>query len=164
MVVSDHGVATGYRFRQPVMQHFYNSPGIFLAIGPDVHPARDPHPISMYRFTPTVLSYFGLPVAADFEGTAAGEIFRKLPRGGGDPFLRRPRGQREARGFQGGTDEREGETSRPGVRPMTVQARRSSSPFAHSRLRSQMSCPPVPLDPPAKNPAVVQPPSMWLST
>lgn len=70
VVMSDHGVSTGFRFRQEILQHAYECPGVVLAKGPDVSSSAGnlKEAVSMYDMMPTVLSYFGVPLADDLEG------------------------------------------------------------------------------------------------
>ena len=75
MIVSDHGVGPGYERRRRNLQHGSRPGGIFIAHGPDVRPGIGSAPISMYDITPTVLFYFDVPVARDFRGRIATEVF-----------------------------------------------------------------------------------------
>jgi hypothetical protein len=67
IVVSDHGVGTGYRLKQRVVQHHLACPGAILANGPDVR-AGSGAGVEAIDFVPTLLSYFGLPLAEDLVG------------------------------------------------------------------------------------------------
>jgi predicted AlkP superfamily phosphohydrolase/phosphomutase len=74
IVLSDHGVGTGYRFRQRRLQHVLGCPGVIVAHGPDVATRGAVPAVSMYDLTPTVLSYFGIPVAQDMHGRARQDL------------------------------------------------------------------------------------------
>jgi predicted AlkP superfamily phosphohydrolase/phosphomutase len=78
MLVSDHGVGPGYRLRQKIMQHD-KAQGVFIVYGPDVRPGTRSEAVSMCDITPTVLHYFDVPVASDFDGTVVRQAFA-LPR------------------------------------------------------------------------------------
>jgi predicted AlkP superfamily phosphohydrolase/phosphomutase len=88
ILLSDHGVRVawrGYRFPlgevtilsprriertafrvERVLQHVYGCPGVVLADGPDVQ--RGHGRVSFRDVTPTLLAYFGLPLADDMAG------------------------------------------------------------------------------------------------
>jgi hypothetical protein len=74
LVISDHGVGPGYRFRRRKLQHLLGCPGIFIAQGPDVSGSGSVPPVSMYDIAPTVLAYYGLPLAGDLQGRARGDV------------------------------------------------------------------------------------------
>ena len=74
MILSDHGVGLGYKFRRRRLQHVLGCPGIFIAEGPDVAGAGPVAPLSMYDVAPTVLSYYGVPLARDLQGRARGDV------------------------------------------------------------------------------------------
>lgn len=74
IIVSDHGVGTGYKYRQRIVQHVLGCPGVFAAQGPDVAQSGEQPPVSMYDLTPTILAYFGAPLAKDFEGKPRADI------------------------------------------------------------------------------------------
>jgi hypothetical protein len=73
VIVSDHGVGLGYKFRVRRLQHVLECPGIFIAQGPDVGLGPVP-PVSMYDITPTILAYYGIPLAGDLRGRARGDV------------------------------------------------------------------------------------------
>lgn len=76
ILLSDHGVGTGYKLRRRIIQHLLGCPGVFAAQGPDVGPSQTAPPVSMYDLTPTILAYFGVPLAQDFQGEARADILR----------------------------------------------------------------------------------------
>ncbi len=74
LVVSDHGVGLGYKFRRRRLQHVLGCPGIFIAHGPDVPGSGPVPPLSMYDVAPTVLAFYGIPLAGDLRGRARADI------------------------------------------------------------------------------------------
>lgn len=74
VLVSDHGVGPGYSLRQKILQHD-KSQGIFIAHGPDVNRGTRTEAISMCDITPTLLFYFDVPVASDFDGSIVRQVF-----------------------------------------------------------------------------------------
>ena len=74
VLVSDHGVGPGYQLRRKILQHD-KSQGIFIAHGPDVIRGTRSEAVSMCDITPTVLFYFDVPVAGDFDGTVVRQVF-----------------------------------------------------------------------------------------
>lgn len=75
ILLSDHGVSTGYKYNQHILQHVYAPKGIFIAMGPDVSKGGAVATVSMFDILPTVLNYFGLPLARDFEGGVVEGLF-----------------------------------------------------------------------------------------
>jgi hypothetical protein len=101
ILLSDHGVRTAwhaYRFPEgditillpqrieraafpvrKVLQHLYGCPGIVLADGPDILPGRGPD-LSFRDLTPTLLAYFGVPLAEDMPGRPMTGVLRPATR------------------------------------------------------------------------------------
>jgi predicted AlkP superfamily phosphohydrolase/phosphomutase len=77
VILSDHGVSTGYRFNKPVLQHIYGPNGIFIAMGPDIRSGNEIETISMLDILPTILYYYELPIAEDLDGEVVEEMFRE---------------------------------------------------------------------------------------
>ena len=85
VLVSDHGVEPGFKFRQRVLWHAYSAQGFFLAGGPSLQPGargRRDVEVSYCDIAPTVLAYFGLPPARDFCGQALSQLLVAPPRPG----------------------------------------------------------------------------------
>jgi hypothetical protein len=102
LVVSDHGVGTGFKYRKRVLQHVKGCPGIFMAHGPDIRGGDGAqHVISMYDIAPTVLAYFGAPVPEDFRGSVLQAMFK--------PRLDYP----SMRSYRGWPNERVGSSAPP---------------------------------------------------
>jgi hypothetical protein len=74
VVLSDHGVAPVFRARHERLDHLYESPGIFFAQGPDAG-RQEADSVSMLDVGPSVIGYFGAPVALDIDGTVDPRIF-----------------------------------------------------------------------------------------
>ena len=74
IVVSDHGVQLGHDGKNVVVQHVHAPPGIFLGAGPNISPNRVVGSISMLDVVPTLLTYYGLPVAEDMPGQVVQEL------------------------------------------------------------------------------------------
>ena len=80
LVISDHGVRDGYRFKERVVQHLINSPGVFMAFGPDAGDwGSDSSSMCMYDIFPSLLGYWGLPLARDLEGIPDRRVLSQLP-------------------------------------------------------------------------------------
>jgi arylsulfatase A-like enzyme len=102
LVVSDHGVGTGFKYWKRVLQHVNGCPGIFLAHGPDIRGGDGArHVVSMYDIAPTVLAYFGAPVPEDFRGSVLQAMFK--------PRLDYP----SIRSYRGWPNERVGSSAPP---------------------------------------------------
>lgn len=74
LIISDHGVGVGYKFRQRRLQHVFGCPGIFIAQGPDVVPTGPVPAVAMYDLAPTILAYFGVPRASDMPGRVRADV------------------------------------------------------------------------------------------
>ena len=57
--------------------HSVETPGIFIAAGPDIDPSFPARAIHSLDITPTLLFALGLPVAEDFDGQARTRLFRE---------------------------------------------------------------------------------------
>jgi hypothetical protein len=79
VLVSDHGVGLGYKFRRRRLQHVLGCPGIFVAQGPDVAASGPVPALTMYDLAPTVLGYFGVPQARDLPGRLRSDLFASAP-------------------------------------------------------------------------------------
>lgn len=56
--------------------HSVDTPGIFIAVGPDIDPTFGARAIHSLDITPTLLYALGLPVAEDFDGEARTGLFQ----------------------------------------------------------------------------------------
>ena len=57
--------------------HSVDTPGIFIAAGPDIDPTFHLRAVHSLDITPTLLFALGLPVAEDFDGMARTRLFRE---------------------------------------------------------------------------------------
>lgn len=83
MVLSAHGFQWGKsrprqmpRGRTALSDH--RNPGVFIAYGNHVAPARAGHSMSIYDVAPTVLSILGLPKSTEMPGQAAAWMFKDV--------------------------------------------------------------------------------------
>jgi predicted AlkP superfamily pyrophosphatase or phosphodiesterase len=89
LVVSDHGAgpAVGqYKIDVPEYLHLsgaHRDKGVLIAAGPGVREGKSVDEASIYDITPTLLWYFGRPVAADMDGKVLTNLFTPA-------FARRP--------------------------------------------------------------------------
>lgn len=79
LIVSDHGVGLGYKFRQRRLQHVLGCPGIFIAQGPDVVASGPVLSWTMYDLSSTILAYFGVPLARDLKGRLRDDVLAVAP-------------------------------------------------------------------------------------
>jgi hypothetical protein len=85
LLVSDHGVTTGFRKGRVILQHRLDCPGVLLASGQPADRTGLSERTSMYDLAPTILAYFGVPPAADMPGRVLGWLVE--PGGDAPPSL-----------------------------------------------------------------------------
>jgi len=77
MVISDHGFGNApipHRIKDEPYSGAHLDDGVIIARGPTINPGTSLNNASVLDITPTVLRYFGLPVARDMPGKPLAEI------------------------------------------------------------------------------------------